>query len=95
MSIDLQAAAIEYLQARRARGYRSTDHAWLISSFLDGLAGACQEVCVRDLVGFPVDLVVRSRLPSGAGRWRWMRLGGCVSPVEVVSAWFGRDRRLD
>ncbi|MGH3857729.1 MAG: hypothetical protein ACRDR6_30410, partial [Pseudonocardiaceae bacterium] len=31
-------AAVEYLQTRRARGYLSRDHAWLISSFLDGLA---------------------------------------------------------
>lgn len=38
MSIDLRAAAAEYLAARRARGYLSRDHAWLISSFLDGLA---------------------------------------------------------
>jgi hypothetical protein len=38
MNIDLRAAAVEYLQARRARGYLSRDHAWLISSFLDGLA---------------------------------------------------------
>jgi hypothetical protein len=37
----------------------------------------------------------RSRLPAGAGRWRWMRLGACVSPVDVVPPWFGRDRVLD
>lgn len=37
MSIDLRAAAADYPAGRRARGYRLTDHDWLIRSFLDDL----------------------------------------------------------
>jgi hypothetical protein len=33
--------------------------------------------------------VIRSRWSAGAGRWRWMRLGACVSPVDVGLLWFG------
>ena len=37
MSVDLRAAAVEYLATRRARGYQLADHDWLLASFLDGL----------------------------------------------------------
>jgi len=37
MSVDLRAAASDYLRDRRARGYVLADEDWLLSSFLDGL----------------------------------------------------------
>jgi hypothetical protein len=47
------------------------------------------------VMGEQVSTVLRSRLPTSAGRCRWMRLGACVSPVDVVFPWFGCDRCLD
>jgi integrase len=37
MSVDLRAAASDYLRDRRARGYVLADEDWLLSSFLDSL----------------------------------------------------------
>ncbi len=37
MSLDLHAAARDYLAERRARGYRLAAHEWLLRAFLDGL----------------------------------------------------------
>lgn len=37
MSVELRAAARDYLSERRARGYRLADHEWLLRAFLDGL----------------------------------------------------------
>jgi hypothetical protein len=40
VSVDLQAAAADYLAHRRALGYRLVDHDWLLASFLDSLDAA-------------------------------------------------------
>jgi integrase len=69
MSIDLRAAAVEYLRARRARGYLLTDHEWLISSFLDGLAAHKATTITRD------NVVAFATAPTGTGRaWQAFRL---------------------
>jgi hypothetical protein len=62
MNIGLRAAATEYLQARRARGYRLADHDRLISSFLDGLAARSATTITRD------DVVAFAAAPPGTER---------------------------
>jgi integrase/recombinase XerD len=53
VSVDLRAAAADYLSGRRARGYRLADHDWLIASFLDGLdARGVPAITVADAVAF-------------------------------------------
>jgi integrase len=53
MSVDLRAAATDYLCDRRARGYILADHDWLIAAFLDGLAtGSQARITVADAVAF-------------------------------------------
>jgi integrase/recombinase XerD len=69
VSIDLRAAAAEYLQARRARGYLSTDHVWLISSFLDGLAAQHAPAITR------ANVLAFATAPTGTGRaWQALRM---------------------
>lgn len=69
MSIDLRAGAVEYLQARRARGYLSRDHAWLISSFLDGLVAQNLTTITR------AGVLAFATAPIGTGRaWQAFRL---------------------
>lgn len=69
MSIDLRAAAVDYLAARRARGYRLADQDWLIRSFLDDLERRGVTVLtVADAVAF-----ARCRPQSGQ-RWHAQRL---------------------
>lgn len=69
MSLDLRAAAGDYLAARRARGYRLADHDWLIRSFLDDLTGRDGTIItVADAVAF-----ARCR-PETAQRWHAQRL---------------------
>lgn len=69
MSIDLRAAAVEYLQARRARGHRLARHEGLISSFLDGLAAQNATTITRD------NAVAFATAPAGTGRaWQAFRL---------------------
>lgn len=53
MTLDLHAAAADYLAARRARGYRLADHEWLIRSFLDDLQRRdVTTITVADAVAF-------------------------------------------
>lgn len=69
MSIDLRAAAVDYLQARRTRGHRLAKHGRLISSFLDGLAAQNATTITRDTV------VAFATAPAGTGRaWQAFRL---------------------
>lgn len=69
MSIDLRAAAIDYLQARRARGHRLAKHGQLISSFLDGLAAQNVTTITRD------NVVAFATAPAGTGRaWQAFRM---------------------
>lgn len=69
MSIDLRAAAGEYLQARRARGHALTAHGQLISSFLDGLAARRLTTITR------VDVLAFAIAPAGATRiWHARRM---------------------
>ncbi|HEX2804920.1 MAG TPA: tyrosine-type recombinase/integrase [Kineosporiaceae bacterium] len=69
MSIDLRAAAGEYLQARRARGHRLAKHGLLISSFLDGLAAQNATTITRD------NVLAFATAPTGTGRaWQAFRL---------------------
>jgi integrase len=69
MSIDLRAAAAEYLQARRARGHRLARHDQLISSFLDGLAARnTTRIACTDVLTF-------ATAPTGTTRgWQAFRL---------------------
>jgi integrase/recombinase XerD len=69
MTLDLRAAAGDYLAARRARGYRLADHDWLIRSFLDDLARrGGTTITVADAVAF-----ARWR-PETGQRWHAQRL---------------------
>ena len=53
MSVNLRAAAADYLAGRRARGYRLEDHDSLIAGFLDGLdARAVSVISIADAVLF-------------------------------------------
>ena len=53
MSVDLRAAAADYLAVRRARGYRLEGHDSLIAGFLDGLeARAVTVISVADALLF-------------------------------------------
>lgn len=53
MSVDLRAAAADYLAGRRARGYRLECHDSLIAGFLDGLeARAVTTISVADALSF-------------------------------------------
>jgi integrase len=53
MSVDLAAAAADWLAGRRARGYRLEDHDWLIAAFLDGLAArGVTTITVADAMAF-------------------------------------------
>ena len=56
MSVDLRAAAADYLRDRRARGYVLADNDWLIAAFLDGLAARSQDaITVADAVAFATE----------------------------------------
>lgn len=81
MSIDLRAAAADYLRTRRAWGYKLTDHEWLISAFLDQLADPrATTISVADAVAF-------ATAPSGSGRWHAARLAairGFAAHVHVL-----------
>jgi integrase len=69
MSVDLRAAAVEYLAARRARGYQLADHDWLLASFLDGLdARGLTTISVTEAVVF-----ARARPTTQLG-WQAARL---------------------
>lgn len=69
MSIDLRAAAVEYLQARRARGHRLARHDQLISLFLDGLsAQSTTSITCTDVLAF-------ATAPTGTTQgWQAFRL---------------------
>ncbi|MGH8055590.1 MAG: tyrosine-type recombinase/integrase [Stenotrophomonas sp.] len=69
MSIDLRAASVDYLQARRARGYRLADHGWLITSFLEGLAArGATAIGITDALAFA------QAKPGTQHRWHAARL---------------------
>jgi hypothetical protein len=69
MSVDLYAAAAEWLSGRRARGYRLVDHERLVASYLDGLqARGVSVITVADAVAFALE-------PAGVDRcWHAARL---------------------
>ena len=53
MSVDLRAAAADYLAIRRSRGYRLADHDWLLAAFLDGLdARGLSTISIADAMAF-------------------------------------------
>jgi integrase len=69
MSTDLHAACVDYLRARRARGYRLADHGWLIAAFLRRLtAHAATTITVADAVAFAREA------PGTQRRWHATRL---------------------
>ena len=69
MTVDLRAAAADYLQARRARGHRLARHEGLISAFLDGLAAQNATTITRE------NVVAFATAPAGTGRaWQAFRL---------------------
>lgn len=69
MSIDLAAAAEEWLAERHARGYVLKDHDWLITSFLDGLASrGVTTITVSDALAFAC------QTPTSTKRWQATRL---------------------
>lgn len=67
MSIDLRMAAADYLQTRRAWGYKLIDHERLIFAFLDKLAPGTTAITVEDAVDF-------ATASSGSVRWHATRL---------------------
>lgn len=82
MTLDLHAAAADYLAARRARGYRLADHDWLLRSFLDDLERrGVTTITVADAVAF-----ARWR-PETNQRWHAQRLhviGGLARYVHAL-----------
>ncbi len=69
MSVDLYAAAAEWLVDRRARGYRLADHDWLVASFLDGLAArSVTTITVAEAMAFA------QQRPGTDRRWQAARL---------------------
>jgi integrase len=69
MSIDLRAAAAEYLAQRRALGYQLIDHDWLLARFLDQLDDCgTSTIRVADAVAF-----AQAR-PGTGRRWQAARL---------------------
>ena len=65
MSVDLRAAAVDYLAGRRARGFRLVGHDRLIASFLDGIdARGATTITVADALSF-------AQTPLGAQRSTW------------------------
>lgn len=55
MSVELRAAAADYLAGRRARGYRLADHDWILRAFLDGLdARGVGTISIADAMAFAV-----------------------------------------
>ena len=68
MSVDLRHVAADYLNDRRARGYRLADHDWLIAAFLDGLdARGTTTITVDDAVAFALR-------PGTGQQWQAARL---------------------
>ncbi|MDQ2709409.1 MAG: tyrosine-type recombinase/integrase [Actinomycetota bacterium] len=81
MTLDLHAAAVGYLAARRARGYRLTDHDWLIRSFLDDLdRRGVTTITVVDALAF-----ARWR-PETSQRWHAQRLHVIADLARYVHA---------
>jgi integrase len=69
MSVDLRAAAVDYLRDRRARGYVLADQDWLIAAFLDGLAARGQtRITVADAIAFATER------PHSTRAWQACRL---------------------
>lgn len=69
MSVDLRAAAADYLAMRRSRGYRLVDHDWLLAAFLDGLdAEGRTTIVVADALAFATAPLGTTR------RWHATRL---------------------
>ena len=53
MSVELRAAAADYLAGRRARGYRLADHDWILRAFLDELdARGVSTISIADAMAF-------------------------------------------
>lgn len=81
MSVDLAAAAEEWLAERRARGYRLKDHGWLIADFLDSLAArGANTITVADALAF-------ARARPAQPRWQATRLrvvAGLAAHVHSV-----------
>jgi len=69
MSVDLRAAAADYLRGRRQRGYRLADQGWLIANFLDRLdARDATMIGIADAVAFA------QASPGTGRRWQAARL---------------------
>lgn len=69
MTVDLRAAAAEYLGERRARGYRLADHGWLITAFLDRMAAdGVTTITMADAIAFAQER------PWIGRRWQATRL---------------------
>lgn len=83
MSVDLRAASVDYLRARRARGYRLADHGWLIAGFLDQLdAHDTTMISVAEALAF-------AQARPGTGR-RWQ-----AARLEAVRAFAAHVHALD
>ncbi len=81
MSLDLRAAAVDYLTGRRARGYRLADHDWLIRSFLDQLERrGLARITVAEAMAF-----ARAR-PGVDQRWQATRLHVVRGLADYVHA---------
>lgn len=53
VSVELRAAAADYLAGLRARGYRLADHDWILRAFLDGLdARGVRAISIADAMAF-------------------------------------------
>lgn len=95
MSVDLRAAAGDYLAGRRARGYRLNSQDSLIARFLGGLeARSVTVIGVADAVAFAQDtLAVRRRRP--AERLHVIRgLAAYVHALDPTAAELIPDRLL-
>jgi integrase/recombinase XerD len=95
MSVDLRAAAADYLAGRRARGYRLEDHDSLIAGFLAGLeARAVTAITVADALSF-AQATTTTRYRRQAVRLHVIRgLAAYVHTVDPTAAELIPDRLI-
>ena len=87
MSVDLRAAAADYLAARRARGYRLADHDWILRAFLDELeARDLTTISITDALAFAVSRPETQRCAQAARLQAIRGLAAYVHGLDPAAA---------